>query len=941
MKNKLLFQVAKRNVLMLVLLIAVLTADAIPARPGFTKTLKLSDGTTVEARLVGDEHVHFWLGSDGKAYQAVAGSDVFQVVDVQALETRAKARRNARNKVIHASTSDGLGSFGLSGLGAVNSIGEYTFPVIMVEFSNKKFQSTTTVQKMSRFLNEEGYHDESGCVGSVRDYFISQSRGMFKPTFDVVGKVSLNKTYQTYGGRASDGSDDDPEGLVKDAVAAAVAQLGTDFSQYVRTTTNSAGTTTGVPLVCVFFAGYGQATGSENSYEYDTVWPCEVDCNTTMSGTKFNSFFVGNELYNDGKLMGMGIFCHETGHALGLPDFYVTNYAYDHDDPFGNWSIMDTGAYVKDARAPIGYNAYERSYLGWLDIPTYTPGEGKLLTPYTDESGTTAVKVATSSSTEYFILENRQPGTWYPEDMGSGLMVSRIAYSRTYWSSNTLNNSQNAKRAMIVTADDDKLYYSGQQSNLFGNGVNSITSLKRFSTGTVNPQINIITKNYNGTITLNSLVETPTFSIEAGTYADEQTVAISCATQGATIYYTTNGSNPTTSSDVYSTPIVVSESTTIKAIAEFDGAVSDVAEATYIITDYILYESLSKYTGSSDNGNSTIDISSSYLDFRDWKTLTKVYAGGTSNAYKEGGCLKIGSNSAVGVLETKSLSLTGKATLTFYLKKYNRDSNTLNVTVTGADADITQFTPTADWTLCTVNLTNATGNVTIKLATSTKRAYLDEIMLVPVKEISVSIGSTGYATLYYSNKNLVVPTGIEAYTYSIVNGKLDESWVYEAGEVIPRATGVVLTGEPGNYNFLVTTSAGDVDDDNLLLGYDEETMTAALDGSTIGYKFYMLSLNANSEPGSLGFYFGAAGGAPFMSKAHKAFLAVPTDATHNASYFLFNGETDGGMPTRIDNVLVSNDAKDGAIYDLQGRRVNVGQLGKGIYLMNGKKYLVK
>ncbi|MGA3007269.1 MAG: chitobiase/beta-hexosaminidase C-terminal domain-containing protein [Opitutaceae bacterium] len=79
-------------------------------------------------------------------------------------------------------------------------------------------------------------------------------------------------------------------------------------------------------------------------------------------------------------------------------------------------------------------------------------------------------------------------------------------------------------------------------------------------------------------------VATPTFSVAAGTYTAAQTVAISDSTSGATIYYTTNGNTPTTSSTVYSGAISVSSTTTIKALAAKSGDTnSAVASATYTI----------------------------------------------------------------------------------------------------------------------------------------------------------------------------------------------------------------------------------------------------------------------------------------------------------------------------------------------------------------------
>ena len=80
-------------------------------------------------------------------------------------------------------------------------------------------------------------------------------------------------------------------------------------------------------------------------------------------------------------------------------------------------------------------------------------------------------------------------------------------------------------------------------------------------------------------------VATPTFSPAAGTYTTAQNVTISCETSGATIYYTTDGTAPTTSSSVYSSPIAISETTTVKAMAAKSGMTnSSVATATYTIT---------------------------------------------------------------------------------------------------------------------------------------------------------------------------------------------------------------------------------------------------------------------------------------------------------------------------------------------------------------------
>ena len=86
------------------------------------------------------------------------------------------------------------------------------------------------------------------------------------------------------------------------------------------------------------------------------------------------------------------------------------------------------------------------------------------------------------------------------------------------------------------------------------------------------------------TITTPGIVATLTFSPAAGTFASAQTVAISSTTTGAEIYYTTDGSEPGVGSALYTSPIVVGATTTIKAIAVKSG-MNDRAVAS---VDYVI-----------------------------------------------------------------------------------------------------------------------------------------------------------------------------------------------------------------------------------------------------------------------------------------------------------------------------------------------------------------
>lgn len=80
-------------------------------------------------------------------------------------------------------------------------------------------------------------------------------------------------------------------------------------------------------------------------------------------------------------------------------------------------------------------------------------------------------------------------------------------------------------------------------------------------------------------------VATPTFTLPEGTYSTSQTVEIECATEGATIYYTIDGTDPNGNSNEFTAALTISVTTTVKAIAIKDGVSSEIAEATYTINN--------------------------------------------------------------------------------------------------------------------------------------------------------------------------------------------------------------------------------------------------------------------------------------------------------------------------------------------------------------------
>jgi len=210
---------------------------------------------------------------------------------------------------------------------------------------------------------------------------------------------------------------------------------------------------------------------------------------------------------------------------------------------------------------------------------------------------------------------------------------------------------------------------------------------------------------------------------------------------------------------------------------------------------------------------------------------------------------------------------------------------------------------------------------------------LNNLTVRAAQYYDIEIGSTGYATAYYGNQALTVPTGVTASTYAVVDGKLTATKTYASGEVIPKGTGVVLKGTANTtYTFDVSSETGEVPSLNQLYGSDENAETS-VSGAT---HYYMLSLD--SEGKNAGFYWGADNGAAFTNGAHKAYLALNSTATANVKAFLFDG---GTVTTGISTINAKAcDAKK-HVYTLSGMRMGSKKLPAGVYIRNGRKFVVK
>lgn len=578
--------------------VTLIPCNAIPAKPGLIRTLTLQDGTTVKAQLVGDEHGHYWLGQDGRAYQQIEGSDAFYQINAEEVVAKAKVRRANMN----AQRAKRLDPQKVGEVG--NYIGQKKGIIILVNFSNVSWSNTASY--FNRVVNEANFSD-GNFVGSMYDYFYAQSDGQFQLTFDVVGPVTVSNTQSYYGSNDSSGNDKYPATMVIEALKKADSQV--NYADYDWDGDGEA------DQVYVVYAGKGEADGGAAS----TIWPHAWTLSAaryygdgsgaqTLDGVRIDSYACGGELNGStGNLAGIGTMCHEFSHCLGYPDYYDTDYSGGQG--MGYWDLMDSGSYNDDGYRPAGYTTHERWEAGWRQpIELTATTQVSSVKPLVDSDAKSYIIYNQGNRNEYYILENRQQKGWDAGIPGEGLLIVHVDYNASAWNNNTPNDQPSHQRMTWIPADNQYQYttyngtkyysFSGMANDPFPYGeVNafnkSTTPAAKFfnknSDGTyyLDSSIENITQNSDGTVSFSfkgvNNVATPTFSPKAGRYTEAQTVTISCDIEGSEIYYTEDGTTPTASSTHYTAPINVEATTTLKAIAIADGAESNVATAKYVI----------------------------------------------------------------------------------------------------------------------------------------------------------------------------------------------------------------------------------------------------------------------------------------------------------------------------------------------------------------------
>ena len=490
-----------KRIILLICFIACTTITTWAAKAQSIPVLvKQADGTTITVILQGDEHINWYIALDGTllvqgsnnnyyvgrvannghltATKQLAHETAFRSQTERSLiQKQDKERFYSYVRSVAAQSENAYNESPMTRISiGASSDGVAYFPhtgspkalVILAEFADTLFTIQNTKQVFTNYLMNEGHFTETAYgqnmnYKGVRGYFKDCSYGQFTPAFDVVGPIKLPKP-QTYYGAGGDNIKD----LLTDACNAVDNEV--DFSQY---DSNGDGM---VDLVYVIYAGHSANYRGNASTD---IWPKSgtTILSKTFDGKSVRRYGVSNELAgreNKKKeretINGIGLFCHEFSHTLGLPDIY----AYDRYEGENNeavnqnnqgmeyWDLMDGGTDVWGGRIPSPYLAWERETMGWMSIDTLTT-DCHISNLKTIDNGGKAYKILNpSAANEYVILQSIQKGGWY-QGWGNknitypkGLLIYRISYASDKVNLHDgPNNVKGKPRVIVIPADGE------------------------------------------------------------------------------------------------------------------------------------------------------------------------------------------------------------------------------------------------------------------------------------------------------------------------------------------------------------------------------------------------------------------------------------------------------------------------------------------------------
>lgn len=749
----------KKLILMAVAIVIALTAGAVPAKRGYAP-VKQSDGTTITVDMVGDEFHHTFITLDGRtigrdergdfyyltadglssvrahdpigrpaAEQAFVQANAEHLTPASVMTAEAKARRTRAN-IRRKATQ-------------VPQTGSPHVPIILVNYKDIKFKADDPVAQFRTQFNE----GERSCY----QYFVDQSRGKYTPNFDILGLVELTYDRAHYGGNNYRGDDKGIGAMVAEAILALEETV--DFSPYDNDGDGE------IDVVIILYAGVGEA----QAYQIvpNSIWPCQWELSEsdfgnslTLQGKTFNKFAVFNELYGSSdattRIDGIGTFCHEYSHCLGLPDFYATNYSSAYG--MGNWSLLDSGCYADDGDTPVGYDAYERNFMGWLELEEPEPGKTYTTDALNLATGRAFKVVNDANSNEYYLLENRQKTGWDTYLPAAGMLITHVDYLQSAWDDNTPNNDASHQRMTIKPADGVLNTSTESRDTYPYNGNDSLTNTstpaaKVFTGSFMNKPITEI-KNNNGVVS---------FSFMKGKFVKE-VPTLTESTNISANSFTANWT-PVDSAKSYTLSIL-----NLDLKPDYELLMDETFPGAKFITD-----------GSSDISKSL----DKYMDHTGWSG---------SYLYTAKNGIRIGRAASAGQLVSPEFSLGENDTLMtvlFTARAYNNDTN------------------------CTLDVGNNEDNIRITVPSNTDNNYIAKLVVDDPSSQSITFATNTRA-------KRVIISNIEIYRGDASSAAAPQRVPVETGDNMQRViTGItdtlytVADLAPGTYEFKVKVTYTD------------------------------------------------------------------------------------------------------------------------------------
>ncbi len=289
-------------------------------------------------------------------------------------------------------------------------------------------------------------------TGSMTDYYLENSYGKVFLTGDVYGWFTMEENYSTYVGNNNGLSGGAT--LAHDAVVKA-SSLGVDFTKYDNDGNGS------IDGVVVIHAGPGAETNAYGiwSHRSDMVY-------TPLPNNKYALAYTINPEEFFSAVSPIGVFCHEYGHVLGLPDLYDTDGSHTQSEGLGGWSLMASGNYNNNSKSPAHFDPWCKHKLGFIDIYAHQllPSSANLYQAAIPQIETEPfvyyMATVSGGALEYFLIENRQHAGFDTGLPGEGLCIYHIDELKAN------NNDPTHYKVALLQADGfNQLAFSGSRGD--------------------------------------------------------------------------------------------------------------------------------------------------------------------------------------------------------------------------------------------------------------------------------------------------------------------------------------------------------------------------------------------------------------------------------------------------------------------------------------------